>query len=219
MATSNGIITTQSVTVLGLDVIHDSRAQAELALTKMREHAETFGLLSVEEYLSVLDHAERYRPGYESIGWTKTEVFANFAIYELYSMDVERWKFKIITPPPHAIDVHKTIGELLAKEREVDTTIKANRHLLLLRELNAIYIKKNHDYGDSFHKTYMEEGFAMSRIRLADKLERFKSLSRSDAAQMVNDESIRDTLMDLANYAIMTVLEMDDEKAERGEGK
>ena len=204
--------------ILGLDVIHDSRAQAELALTKMREHAETFGQLSVEEYLSILDHAERYRPGYESIGWTKTEVFTNFAVYELYSMDVERWKFKIISPKPHKIQIQRS-SVMADTSEKIDTTIKANRHLLLLRELNAIYIKKNHDYGDSFHKTYMEEGFAMSRIRLADKLERFKSLSRGDTAQMVNDESIRDTLMDLANYAIMTVLEMDDEKAERGEGK
>ena len=50
---------------------------------------------------------------------------------------------------------------------------------------------------------------SMSRIRLADKLSRFKTLSRK-ADQQVSNESLRDTLMDLANYAIMTVLEMED---------
>ena len=53
----------------------------------------------------------------------------------------------------------------------------------------------------------------MTRIRLGDKFSRFKTLSRlsaNDAGQQrVTDESIRDTLMDLANYAIMTILEMD----------
>ena len=56
----------------------------------------------------------------------------------------------------------------------------------------------------------------MTRIRLGDKFSRFKTLSRlsaNDAGQQrVTDESIRDTLMDLANYAIMTILEMDMEK-------
>ena len=85
---------------------------------------------------------------------------------------------------------------------------KVQLHKDLCDELNALYEKKNHDYGDSFGKTFEEEGFAMSRIRLSDKLNRFKSLSKN-AGQMVQDESIRDTLIDLANYALMTIIEMD----------
>lgn len=82
------------------------------------------------------------------------------------------------------------------------------QHMELLCELHHLYEKKNHDYGDSFHQTFLEEGFSMSRIRLTDKLMRFKRLSLS-GEQNVHDESIRDTLMDLANYAIMTVMEID----------
>ena len=88
---------------------------------------------------------------------------------------------------------------------------KVDLHKQLCLGLNDLYAKKNHDYGDSFHQTFVEEGMAMSRIRLGDKFSRFKTLSRS-TEQKVNDESIRDTLLDLANYAIMTVLEMDLEK-------
>ena len=48
----------------------------------------------------------------------------------------------------------------------------------------------------------------MPRVRLGDKLRRFKQLTKSNE-QRVKDENIRDTLIDLANYAIMTVLEME----------
>ena len=52
----------------------------------------------------------------------------------------------------------------------------------------------------------------MVRIRLGDKFSRFKTLSRSGYEQQVKDESIRDTLIDLANYAIMTIVEMEMKK-------
>lgn len=84
-----------------------------------------------------------------------------------------------------------------------------DRHQKLCFELNNLYARKNKDYGDSFHQSYVEEGIAMARIRLGDKLNRFKQLSKAPESQCVNDESIRDTLIDLANYALMTVLEID----------
>lgn len=87
---------------------------------------------------------------------------------------------------------------------------KIEKHQKICNELNALYAKKNHDYGDSFHLSFNEEGMAMARIRLGDKLNRFKTLSRS-TKQEVKDESLRDTLIDLANYAIMTILEMENE--------
>lgn len=88
---------------------------------------------------------------------------------------------------------------------------KVKRHAKICEELNALYAKKNHDYGDSFHLSYLEEGMAMPRIRLGDKFNRFKTLSKNLESREVKDESIRDTLLDLANYAIMTVLEMEGE--------
>lgn len=90
---------------------------------------------------------------------------------------------------------------------------KVQKHKIICEEINDLYARKNQDYGDSFHQTFTEEGMAMARIRLGDKLARFKSLTKS-GVQQVKDESIRDTLIDLANYAIMTVLELDDLKME-----
>lgn len=87
---------------------------------------------------------------------------------------------------------------------------KVEKHKKICDEINALFAKKNHDYGDSFHISFVEEGMSMPRIRLGDKFNRFKTLSRTNK-QEVNDESIRDTLIDLANYAIMTILEMENE--------
>ena len=93
--------------------------------------------------------------------------------------------------------------------RDAKQMSKIERHKALCDRLNDLYARKNHDYGDSFHTTFVEEGFAMSRIRLSDKLNRFKALSHAGSAVMVGDERIEDTLLDLANYALMTLLEME----------
>lgn len=66
------------------------------------------------------------------------------------------------------------------------------------------YQAKNQDYGNSFEKTLDRFGLVASIIRLSDKMNRIESLSQTKAR--VKDESIEDTLLDLANYAIMTVI-------------
>lgn len=82
---------------------------------------------------------------------------------------------------------------------------KVQHHAQICQKLNEIYAQKNHDYGDSFGKGYAEYGMVMAVIRLEDKLNRLKSLLKAEA--LVKDESINDTLMDLANYAIMAAIE------------
>lgn len=73
----------------------------------------------------------------------------------------------------------------------------------LLDQIKDTHEKKNHDYGNSFVKSMDEFGMPAAAIRLSDKLNRFKSLIKSEA--QVTDESIEDTLLDMAAYAIMTV--------------
>ena len=87
---------------------------------------------------------------------------------------------------------------------ETEYSNKVRHHADICEELNEIYARKNHDYGDSFGKGYAEYGMVMAVIRLEDKLNRLKSLIK---AESLVKESINDTLMDLANYAIMTVIE------------
>ena len=89
---------------------------------------------------------------------------------------------------------------------------KVDVHMSICEDLNELYARKNADYGDSFGKSFEEYGLTMACIRLEDKLNRIKALSKQDAR--VSDERIEDTLMDLANYAIMTLVELT-----RGEAK
>lgn len=87
---------------------------------------------------------------------------------------------------------------------------KISKHADICKNLNDLYQRKNADYGDSFGKSYKEYGMTMACIRLEDKLNRLKSLCKQEAQV---DESMEDTLMDLANYSIMTLIErMEDEK-------
>lgn len=92
------------------------------------------------------------------------------------------------------------------------------QHMSLCNMLNRVYEKKNHDYGDSFSKTYRDIGIISAVTRISDKYNRILSLAKG-AEQQVSDESIRDTLLDMANYAIMTVMEIDKEKAARNGGE
>lgn len=66
------------------------------------------------------------------------------------------------------------------------------------------YEKKNADYGDSFGQTCDEFGIIAAIVRMNDKTNRIKQLSKKNA--LVTDESIKDTILDLANYAVMTLI-------------
>lgn len=81
----------------------------------------------------------------------------------------------------------------------------------IFQEMLETYKAKNKDYGDSFSKSYKEFGLTAPIIRIGDKYQRLKTLSNTSEIQ-VKDESIRDTLKDLANYAVMTMVELDEQE-------
>ena len=95
-----------------------------------------------------------------------------------------------------------------SEEKEMN---KIEKHMEICSELNQLYEAKNADYGDSFGKSYKEYGLTMACIRLEDKLNRLKSLN-FNKTNKVKDESLIDTLMDLANYSIMTIIELESEE-------
>nr|DAI79273.1 MAG TPA: Nucleotide modification associated domain 1 [Caudoviricetes sp.] len=64
--------------------------------------------------------------------------------------------------------------------------------------------EKNKKYGNSFKKTVDEFGYACIVIRLFDKLNRIKTLLIDKEKDDMEDESIEDTLTDLAGYAILS---------------
>jgi hypothetical protein len=68
-----------------------------------------------------------------------------------------------------------------------------------------LFSKKNADYGDSF-KLF---GVIGVLVRLQDKINRAISIS-SKSIILVEDESLKDTLLDLHNYAAMALMLLDE---------
>nr|DAS39659.1 MAG TPA: Nucleotide modification associated domain 1 [Caudoviricetes sp.] len=66
------------------------------------------------------------------------------------------------------------------------------------------YKAKNHDYGNSFDNTCDLFGITAAIVRMYDKMQRIITLSKTES--YVKDERIEDTLLDLANYCIMTLM-------------
>jgi hypothetical protein len=69
-----------------------------------------------------------------------------------------------------------------------------------------LFAKKNADYGDAF-ATYGAIGVL---VRIGDKLSRLSSISKKQIA-LVDDESLRDTLIDLHNYSAMAIMLLDED--------
>lgn len=74
-------------------------------------------------------------------------------------------------------------------------------------KLVNIYAKKNHDYGDSFNEGCNELGVGYAFSRIFDKTKRFQTLAKgimnNNLSIEVQDETVEDTIMDLANYCVM----------------
>lgn len=73
-------------------------------------------------------------------------------------------------------------------------------------ELHDIYKRKNSDYGNSFENSLDIFGVIASVVRLQDKVSRYVSLTTGGNSQQVLDEKVDDTLLDLINYCVMTVM-------------
>ena len=84
---------------------------------------------------------------------------------------------------------------------------KIKLHKEICEQLNVTYRKKNSDYGDSVGELYSKLGDITILTRISDKYNRLMNLLQPDHVQEVMDESIDDTILDLANYAVIWLME------------
>ena len=91
-----------------------------------------------------------------------------------------------------------------------DSSIKYQIFQNICEKLRDTYKKKNADYGDSFAELFKEYGLTYSVIHLQEKINRIKSLQNKD--NKVHGETYIDSLEDLANYAILTLIELELQK-------
>lgn len=73
------------------------------------------------------------------------------------------------------------------------------------KEALELFTKKNKDYGDAFAKY----GIIGVLIRIGDKIQRSITISKN-SVNLIEDENIKDTLLDLHNYAAMALLLLDE---------
>lgn len=81
----------------------------------------------------------------------------------------------------------------------------------IANSLGELYEKKNKAYGNSFSDTYKKLGIISAVTRISDKYNRLCNLATNPDIDNLG-ESIEDTLKDLASYAIMTLIELDNNK-------
>lgn len=106
------------------------------------------------------------------------------------------------------------IGAVPVKDRTLTDCVHenlVNMNVVSFRaiqdKLVNIYAKKNHDYGDSFNEGCNKLGVGYAFSRIFDKTKRFQTLAKgimnNSLSIEVQDETMEDTIMDLANYCVM----------------
>ena len=90
-------------------------------------------------------------------------------------------------------------------EREHTHSERVEQYQAVHEELLDLFARKNADYGD----TFAIHGPAGVLMRINDKLQRCMHVSRT-GIRLVNTERLRDTAADLANYAIMLIMLLDE---------
>ena len=103
-------------------------------------------------------------------------------------------------------DLDQTAMDIGIMDAELFTD-KVIDFIEITKQMAKTYAIKNHDYGDSFSEGLKKIGPAYATGRLHDKLNRIINLTKPDVNQQVKDESIKDTLLDLACYSIMFYME------------
>lgn len=117
--------------------------------------------------------------------------------------------YNIRTVKPNQQTIFLSNGEILNLNRYKEQNMNEFEAKItnITTDLADTLIAKNHDYGNAFHESVEEFGNVAMIISLNNKINRIKTLAKSD--NKVKDESMRDTLLDLAGYAILSINELD----------
>ena len=103
---------------------------------------------------------------------------------------------------------HDVFGESKQEDKDdKEEEVEPDTFDSVLDEMKELHAKKNSDYGDAFHKSFVEFGPTAAVVRMNDKMERIKSLLKKGKAE-VKDESLLDTLKDMSSYAVMLYVEL-----------
>lgn len=126
--------------------------------------------------------------------------FISFKSYEYLLRTLKKENFVLVKTPNSVFDA------IIAASKNI-----ANPFKQYTDELAKVLLAKNQDYGDSFSKSLDKHGLVASVVRLEDKFNRLNNLT-ANHEQNVKDESVADTFLDLAGYAILSYKYMKENK-------
>lgn len=113
------------------------------------------------------------------------------------------------------ISIIEELKDIRRKITKINNTMKELNNVeqfkQIAKDISELYEKKNTAYGNSFGDTYKKLGIISAVTRISDKYNRLCNLATNPNIDSL-DESIEDTLKDLAAYAIMTLVELQNKK-------
>ena len=86
---------------------------------------------------------------------------------------------------------------------------KVERFAAIVERMKETYRRKNAAYGDSFGISVEKYGYISALTRMSDKWNRLETLMLNKVSNEVDDERLEDTLLDLACYCVMTLMELE----------
>lgn len=92
-------------------------------------------------------------------------------------------------------------------DNKKDTMTRSEQFKAVTQEVAALYEKKDKAYGNSFGDTFAKLGVISAATRISDKTNRLCNLAANPQVDNLG-EGLIDTCMDLAAYAIMTIIEL-----------
>lgn len=90
---------------------------------------------------------------------------------------------------------------------EVQDITDVVRFSEITKKMSDTFEMKNEAYGNSFGKSVQKYGLIAALTRISDKFNRIENLILGGANRVI-DESVKDTLIDLASYCVMTLIEI-----------
>lgn len=122
---------------------------------------------------------------------------------------------KLIDTIKSVIDIANLSPEMCTRLKTVEQGLRSlgsrpaleenvQKFMDITANMAKTYAAKNHDYGNSFDQSLDKFGLIASIVRMGDKMNRLETLVTKKA--QVKDESIKDTLLDLASYSVMTLM-------------
>jgi hypothetical protein len=171
-------------------------------------------LSSKSKPITMMDLEARADRDWDSFGNINTQMFPDEKLikeWKEYKSRVEAY-MKKHPKLPKAIVKAMMLDEYPEDERPVDgRPWEVQEFEKITSKMFDTYQKKNADYGSSFDDLFDEFGMMSALLRMKDKYNRLKSITEKNNIQ-VKDESVEDTLLDRANYAILTVIKLRKDK-------